>query len=412
MRSLILLFLLWISAFAYSQQPILSSFFYLAGQPIDTHYLNEYKAAIGHLDVLNYSVLSISNNSTLPVSQTNGDNLTLIHHWLKQNKLHTQIVAAIGHWETRAADQIFLDKKTREKFVKSVISLLQNKQYGLSGINLDWENYFDNDLTDVDGFPEVVKALRLAMDQAGLQSDTITLDVPIGVVFAKRYPDPSKWAPYVNWANVMAYTFYGDVVPYAELDGTLGTVTAPYGGPRPRYKTISILSTLNYYNSHGLSRDKTVIALPMYGMMNLIYHGDKKHHYGLRQPVIRVDGNHVAVRSIPYKDCYNHYGIYSDAKMKGSIHQYNFKQPTSITDIHSYWVTVRHKDKRVKQKTYQFVSYPDPRYMQQTTTYLMKQHYHGISTWALNYDLPYTNTHSLLQTAYKAVHTNGNSTKK
>ncbi|MDF1796185.1 MAG: glycoside hydrolase family 18 protein [Coxiellaceae bacterium] len=389
-----------------AQKPILSSFYYLAQQPVDEKTLDQYKPAMAHLNVLNYSVLLISDDSTLPVSRANSDNLKTIHNWLKKNNLQTKIIASIGHWENDAADQIFLDTKKRQLFVNSVIKMLSNKQYGLSGINIDWENFFDNDLTDVKQFPTLIKDLRQAMNKAGLENDYITLDLPIGVKFAKRYADPSTWARYISWANVMAYTFYGGVVPYAELDATLGKVTAPYGGPRPSYNTISIINTLQYYRQHGLSKDKTVIALPMYGTMNIIYHGDKKHHYGLRQPVIKVKHNHVPLVNIPYYDSYAQYGTYQHAKIKSSIHPYTFSKPANIAGLHSYWVTVRYKDKRVARKTYKFVSYPDPLYIKQTVGYLIKNHYHGISTWALNYDIPYSNPDSLLQTAYNSMQNN------
>ncbi|MDF1655610.1 MAG: glycoside hydrolase family 18 protein [Coxiellaceae bacterium] len=387
-----------------NNQPILSAFYYLAQQPIDETTLDQHNKAIAHLDILNYSVLLISDDSTLPVSKTNGDNLTLIHQWIKQNKLHTKVIASIGHWENKAADQIFLDAKTRQRFVNSVVNMLSNNDYGLSGINIDWENFFDNDLVDVKAFPTLIKDLRQAMNKAGLQNDYITLDLPVGVKFAKRYPAPSKWAQYVSWANVMSYTFYGGVIPYAELDATLGKVTAPYGGPKPSYKTISIVNTLNYYHQHGLSNNKTVIALPAYGVMNTIYNGDKKHHYGLRQAVVKIKHNHIPVVNYPYHDCYERYGTYHHAKIKSSIHQYTFSKPASIINAHSYWVTVRHKDKRVKRKTYQFISYPDPLYIKQTAAYLIKNHYHGISMWTLNYDIPYSNPDSLLHNAYNVIH--------
>ncbi|MDF1759317.1 MAG: glycoside hydrolase family 18 protein [Coxiellaceae bacterium] len=387
-----------------NNQPILSAFYYLAQQPVDEATLDKHKNAIAHLDVLNYSVLLISDDSTLPVSDTNRDNLTLIHRWIKKNNLQTKVVASIGHWENKAADQIFLDTKTRKLFVASVVKMLSNTELGLSGINIDWENFFDNDLVDVKNFPTLIKQLREAMNKAGLQQDYITLDLPVGIKFAKRYAEPSKWSPYVSWANVMAYTFYGSVIPYAELDGTLGKVTAPYGGPRPSYKTISIINTLKYYHQHGLSNNKTVVALPMYGVMNTIYHGDKKHHYGLRQAVVRIKHQHIPVVNYPYHDCYEKYGVYGHAKIKSSIHQYTFNAPTAIAGSRSYWVTVRHKDKRVKNKTYQFISYPDPLYIKDTARFLIKHHYHGISTWALTFDVPYDNPDSLLHTAYNATH--------
>lgn len=370
--------------------------FYLADKSLTTTQLNHYKESIRHLDVLDYWGAKISQNgNTLTLPRKN---LTTLKKWMRKNKINTKVILSISGWETPQGHLVLLTQAGRTQFINALLTIIKDKTLGVSGIDLDWEGVLTSNPVGVTQFPELVKQVSTALT-AEKTSICLSIDLPVSVYSAKVYPDPETWTPYVNWANVMAYNYYGNSPGYTELDGTLGTVTAPYGGPNPENISPSIVNTLNYYKQHGASKQQLLVVVPFYAQANYTYYAGKNYQFGLRQPVVP----NTLVIPIRYSTIYRLYGIYGDTKPEVQIHQYTFSSPRGAIGKHAYWITTSVLPLDGLTNTYRFISYPDPRAIGEITDYVFKHHYRGLSAWILNGDLPYQNPHSLLRTIDKTL---------
>ncbi len=369
-----------------------SAFYYIGSKYMTYHDLDPFKHSFSHLDVLTYSVASLNNDSTLKLFHSTQHNLNTISNWLKKNNLHTRVFLAVGHWQSKPAYRIMLDSKVRQRFIRSLITFLKNKQYNVTGIDFDWEDEFNLNTPGVKDFYKVVRDTRLAMNKAGLSNMCLTLDLPIGVKFAKRYPKPKRWVPYVNWANVMAYTFYGNA-PYTELDGALGMVHAKYGGKAPSYPTLSIENTMRFYATHGVPKRKLALGLAYYADVYYIRHTDKAHGYGLRQKVI----DDKPVINISYSGIWKNYGNAAHTKNNAASHYYAFTSPKNIKGARAYWLTKHVGNVPKLGDAYAFISYQDPKAITDIMNYNMQQGFLGMTAWTLGNDLPFENKASLLR---------------
>ncbi len=298
--------------------------------------------------------------------------------------------------------QVIIDKGPRERFINAVISLLKRSAYDLSGIDIDWENNFDLPPLEMKRFPVFLHRLRDGLRWNGLSRDLLSVDLPAPGKFAKLYPNPRKWLSYVNWANLMAYEYYGNEIPYAELDATLGKVTGSYSNITPSYATTSLINTLNIYRKRGISNNKLIITLPFYASANYIYHADKAHNYGLRQITITP-----RIYTYPYWVIYTHYGIIGDKRSPAAtFHKYTFNTPAAAAGKHSFWITYKRPISVLSPslKRYLFISYPDPISTREIAQYAIKHGYHGLSVWTLTDDVHYYNKHSLLKVLYRSIH--------
>jgi len=376
---------------------VLSAFYYFGSHIVTPETLDKYKSSIAHLDVLNYSVAGINEESTLTLGEITAQNILTIQKWIKDNHLKTKLVLSIGHWAAKNSLKIFTDLSIRKKFNNSVVALLKNPSYGLKGVDIDWENVFEEGTGGVKQFSSMITDLRASFDKAGLHNMCLSVDLPMGK-FAKIYPAPTGWASPINWANLMAYAFYGE--PHnTELDGALGLVGAQYGEKAPSYGTTSISSTLEYYISHGLPKDKVLIGLPYYALGNYTRHGGSGAQYSLRQRILP----HSPLMILSYSGVAERYGTFKNPKRPGTIHQYTFVAPPNVKGTHAYWISELLVESKELGKTYEFISYQDPDAVKDVAQFAMKNGYLGFSAWQLTDDLPFTNKNSILRTLYDAI---------
>ena len=381
---------------------LLSAFYYNSNVIMMPHALDDHKAAIQHLDVLYYS------SSYLGLVRKNGDfqladitkqNLITMNEWFKKNHVRAKLILSLGHWSPSSMKEIFTDKKIQTNFINAIIRILKQPDYHLGGIDVDWENFFSPDAKEEKAFPAFMVSLREALHRNGLTNDCLSLDLPVAIPFAKDYPTPKEWVASVDWANLMAYEFYGGNPPYTELDGTLGDVTADYADKPQHYPTVSIASTLTYYASHGIPKRKLVIVLPFYGNNFYLHDVIRWNHFGLRQKVMDDRPSIEAT----YSGIYYSYGIDGHVKKGSSIHHYTFEQPASAKGTHAYWITHFIIDTPGVGKIYNFISYPDPKAVKEIAQFTKKENYLGLSAWRLCYDLSFDNNHSLLKTIFQEI---------
>ena len=376
---------------------VLTAFYYFGNRIVTPAILDKYKESIAHLDVLNYSVAGINDESIVKLGEITAQNIYTIQKWMHDNKMQTKLVLSIGHWAAKNSLKIFTNPTIRKKFIDSVIVLLKNPSYNLKGVDIDWENIFEEGAGGVAQFASMITDLRAGFDKAGLHNACLSVDLPVGVKFAKIYPAPLGWAPAVNWANLMAYAFYGEP-HYTELDGVLGNVGTRYAGKMPSYATVSISTTLDYYTMHGLPKNKVLVGLPYYALGNYIRNASAPN-FGLREPILPRSPLII----LSYSTVADRFGTFEHPKRPGAIHQITFTAPSNVAGTSAYWVTDFLVESKELGKTYEFISYPDPAAIRQTAQFVLKNGYLGFSAWQLTDDLPFTQSNSILRTLYETV---------
>jgi chitinase len=366
-----------------SARPLLTAFYYPGNRKINDLDMVLNQTALRHLDILIYSP-SIHGlqpmDGTYRMNHIARYNLSFMARYFHKHNYKLKLMLSLGYWGPRFMRHVITMPSTQRRFITAVINTLKNKSYNLKGIDIDWENEYSPIRNERKRFPIFVKQLKEAMVRNGLSRDYLTVDLPSNHI--PDFPKPRTWLRYVNWANLMAYDFYGDILTYTELDSTLGYVTTPYPDKPPSYDNVSLAAVLTTYQQLGIPKNRMVVILPLYGAMMHVKHTSGLYYNGLRQPI--TSGPTPAY--IPYWKIYLTYGNYNHP-LNGYIpHEYTFTTPSSTRNDNSFWMT----------KGTRFLSYPDPIAIKQDADYIVGQHYLGMSVWELSDALKFENSSSLL----------------
>ena len=132
---------------------------------------------------------------------------------MEENKIHAKLVLSLGDWSPEKMREIFTHKEIQNNFIKALIEIVKSPKYGIGGIDIDWE-IFSPQKEEMKRLPSFLKTLQSALNNNKLNNTCVSLDLPISPAFAKAYPAPQKWIAYVDWANIVAYEYYGGNPPY------------------------------------------------------------------------------------------------------------------------------------------------------------------------------------------------------
>lgn len=364
-------------------KPLLSAFYYPGNRNLTQLDLSLNQGVLEHLDFLIYapSIHGLQPmDGSYHMNRISRHNLRLIAHYIRQHKLHVKLMLSLGYWHPHVMRETIIRPRVRRRFIASIIHVLRLRSYDLKGIDVDWEDEYSPVKHEDKLFPIFIKDLKNAMRAHGFAHYPLSVDIPPNHI--DDFPAPKLWLPYVNWANLMGYDFYGDWLPYSELDSTLGYVMTPYAATNPHYENISLIGALEHYQDLGIPNNKMMVILPLYGTMSRVQHTGGLYYYGLRQ---RVIGPRKPTY-YPYWKIYLDYGTYDHPKDGYSSHQYTFVTPSGAKGASSFWLT----------RGTHFISYPDPIAIKQDAQYLMAQHYLGISVWELSDSIKYEDPNSLL----------------
>lgn len=181
--------------------------------------------------------------------------------------------------------------KATDTFVSNAIKGM--KEVNFNGIDIDWE--YPDTPADTINYVQLLSKLRVALDEQGKKDNThyfLTIAVGAGPdkidVFSK-----DQWlaiANAVDYIGVMTYDFHGgwdqgqtpsNFLAAMELDPVLdSTFNNPILG---KY---TVVSAMNSFSSKGISPDKLVVGIPVYGRMVTIQ--GEGAHQGLYQPITGV----------------------------------------------------------------------------------------------------------------------------
>lgn len=191
-------------------------------------------------NVINYAFATI-NAAGQPVVQTPA-NLTLTVQKARANgaKIFISLNGAHADWKLMATGA-----SGRNNFIRATMDIV--RQYGLDGVDVDWEFPTTSDGTDAT-YTLLMKELS---DSCHLNRKYYLTAAVTAGKYAGSIRDAirSEIFTYVDWLNVMAYDDFSISVPYKH------------------HSDLALANTcLNYWrNTRGLPAAKCVLGIPAYG---------------------------------------------------------------------------------------------------------------------------------------------------
>ncbi|GAA6060066.1 hypothetical protein JCM10212_003027 [Sporobolomyces blumeae] len=180
---------------------------------------------------------------------------------LKKRNRNLKVLLSIGGWTysehgkfARGVD----DDHKRAKFVESAVRIVED--YGLDGLDIDWE-YPENPKQAQD-YVLLLRDLRQGLDRLaaskGLQLPAgfeLTIAAPCGPSTFEKL-DVRGMDPYLSFWNLMAYDYAGS------WDSTANHQANLFGASP---QALSSDRAIRFYTSKGVSVDKLVLGIPLYG---------------------------------------------------------------------------------------------------------------------------------------------------
>ncbi|MDR2547546.1 MAG: hypothetical protein LBC96_08630 [Lachnospiraceae bacterium] len=178
------------------------------------------------------------------------------------------IVLAIGGWaDSQHFSLMAATKEGRASFIESCLEFLVKYPF-FTGIDIDWEypgpsrnhDGFSGSSDDYDNFTALMREMRLAFDEAGMNDRIITYCAPTSTQMMKSgqvYIDFAAIDPYVDRVNIMTYDMAGgwsDTVMHH-------SALFPGRGVAPG---ISASESVEYLLSLGVPAHKINIGSPLY----------------------------------------------------------------------------------------------------------------------------------------------------
>jgi chitinase len=180
---------------------------------------------------------------------------------LKHKNRSLKVLLSIGGWTYSSNFPVPASSEAgRAKFASSALDLLKN--LGYDGIDIDWE--YPKSSTEARDFVLLLKACREAMDTYSHTLSKphhfeLTVACPAGPQNYNNM-DIRGMNQYVDFWNLMAYDFAGSWDAHAGHQANLmpsksNTMSTPFNTEQ----------AVRHYQSQGVSGDKIVIGMPLYG---------------------------------------------------------------------------------------------------------------------------------------------------
>eukprot|EP00834_Sanchytrium_tribonematis_P004133 NODE_187_length_13529_cov_1.102606.p5 type:complete len:366 gc:universal NODE_187_length_13529_cov_1.102606:2119-3216(+) len=179
---------------------------------------------------------------------------------LKSQHPNLKVQVSVGGATWKSSFSVVKDDNKRKVLVKSVSDLLT--QYQIDGIDIDWEF---PDANEGGYFGLLAKDLRESLGNEYL----ITCAVPSSSTLLSNYKlQDSK--SYFNWINLMTYD--------ASVGSGVATFHSPlYHNPNDPIEDQSVDSAVKTLKSYGITNDKIVIGVPLYGYTYQVSKNDASH---------------------------------------------------------------------------------------------------------------------------------------
>lgn len=294
-----------------------------------------------------YSFVLMKNNR-LQVSAAAGAILKKLVSLKKKNP-RLKVVLAFGGWGGCATcSRVFAVAANREVFAQSVLAILQ--QYGLDGIDLDWEFPTIESLpghaygpADKQTFTELVKSVRNAL------GNRYEVSFAAGV-FGEYLYNAVEWKkvmPLVNRVHLMSYDMVNRKSTFTGHHAALYSTA---------FQKTSIDNTIRFLDSLQIDRNKVVIGAAFYAR---IYKVADTAEHGLYRPAV-----------------FNGFAVY-----KSYVRRF-----TAANGFTSYWDDTAKAPYCFNASQQLFATFDDERSVKLKTKYALDKKLNGILIWELRQD--------------------------
>lgn len=223
---------------------------------------------------LNYAFAAIRNGEValsdeMPVAQSEA-NLAMLTI-LKHSNPQLQTLISVGGWAgSQQFSNVALTTETRTRFANSAVTFV--RQYGLDGVDIDWEFPVVGGMPgnaqrpeDKQNYTLLFKAVRTKLDIAGKREHRhylLTAAIGNNRQFLTN-TEMSKVARILDWVNIMTYDFNGHWNPYAGHHAPL------YNDPKLTRDGVdgssSVSAIVDLTLREGVPPRKLVLGVPFYG---------------------------------------------------------------------------------------------------------------------------------------------------
>ncbi|MBI5959064.1 MAG: glycoside hydrolase family 18 protein [Chloroflexi bacterium] len=299
---------------------------------------------------------------------------------LKQRYPDLKTLMSVGGWtwSDRFSDAA-LTPESRAVFIQSCINFM--KTYGFDGIDIDWEFPVSGGLVKHSGRPEdkenftrLLAELRAQLDIQGEIARThylLTIAAPQTPQFY-AYFEMDKIHPYLDWINLMSYTFHGGWSPITNLHAPLYASSSDPSEDEVTRLKFNVDAAVQAYLEAGVPADKIVVGAPFYGHG---WSGVANVNHGLYQ----------SFTGLP------------DATWGDGVYDYRDLEANYLDSYQRFW----HEEAQVPwlydPGTQIMISYEDPESLSAKADYVQQQGLGGMMIWELSYD---SDDHTLLNEIY------------
>lgn len=188
---------------------------------------------------------------------------------IKQAHPHLRIVISIGGWGAGGFSDAALTPRTRADLVAQCVQLVA----GVDGLDLDWEFPVSGGPAELIRRPEDRRNCTLLVEELRdrLGADRLlTAALPAGRLQSDGSYDPAdsfelaQLADLLDFVNLMSYDFGTGFSPIATFNAPLAEVADDPLEPSLRQWN-NVTGAVDYYERHGVPRDKIVLGVPFYG---------------------------------------------------------------------------------------------------------------------------------------------------
>ena len=222
------------------------------------------------LTQVNYAFADINekdNTIFLPYGAQDQKNLAALRA-LRQKNPHLKLLISVGGWDYSVHfSDIASTAARRRAFAENCVDFILTHR--LDGIDLDWEYPVSGGVggivhrpQDKQNFTLLLREIRSALDRQS-KKDGKTYYLTIAGGSSGSYLnqiEPKAVAEIVDHIFLMAYDLHGPWDAYADLNAPL----YPPSETSPQYKS-SVSGSVEAYLSRGVSADKLVLGMPLYG---------------------------------------------------------------------------------------------------------------------------------------------------
>ncbi|XP_063991969.1 acidic mammalian chitinase-like [Diachasmimorpha longicaudata] len=173
---------------------------------------------------------------------------------LRSRNSGAKVLVAVGGGEDSQGPKysnMVSSSQSRGEFVNSAVDLL--RQYGLDGLDMDWEYPSLNGgiPSDRENFVALLRELRERFNQEGY---LLTAAVNAGEWAARQAYDIPGISQHLDFINLMTYDFHGS------WEHQTGHHAGLHGNG-----DISVESCVKYWLDNGSPKEKLVVGIPTYG---------------------------------------------------------------------------------------------------------------------------------------------------